>query len=624
MKYLKLLILGGVLLSTATLVAQEYTFTINTEGASGTSLSHNLKSTLTQRGANAQGTVINVRYDNPSDWNSTQKRAIEYAAHLWEEQLVEAYPTIKIRLKKANIGSSIAQTTTKDYSATTQNHYYNRISSVGVKVMQINNPNFLTSYFNENFDNIFITGDDVCITLSSDDIYYWGTDGNTPTDKYDAVTILLREIAKGCELRNTLINNNGSLEPIYGDDATFFDNYIPANASGNVTIDGFTFYSPSVFQRGVSYFYLTDESAEANECGFLRANLPKGYSYHKIGNNLTNLLRTKFMLSKQIIVGEEQTSSQTNTTLLPFTGSEVSLSTLAGVVSLEDTSNIAATMSSNYDSYNEVFNCEQSIDWSGTRLELLKTDGTYVKIAERLSNSIEVNPSMVEFRDDWARNADGYLRARLRYRQEPNHGAEQQYYIYLDYLPLTPDLDVATLYSQYDDMRMIIPEPRITFNTIGATSIELRHECEYGTYIRTIDPNLEYIDLDYVDPFVENKFVITAINANGEKQSEIIIWGGDEFSEYLEDAYSLETTTDNNNIVLSIENEELDYSSVVPRSIQSYEIVSLVTIGVADKKNEKFGSNKVSVPIGDLQAGVYAVKVIDNHGKVYNSKFVKR
>lgn len=70
-------------------------------------LSHNLKSSLTQRGANAQGTVINVRYDNSSNWNSTQKRAIEYAAHLWEEQLYEAFPTIKIRVKKASKNDSV-------------------------------------------------------------------------------------------------------------------------------------------------------------------------------------------------------------------------------------------------------------------------------------------------------------------------------------------------------------------------------------------------------------------------------------------------------------------------------------------------------------------------------------
>ena len=272
MNFLKLFLIGGLFLSIVDLFAQEYSFTITSNGYSEVELSHNLKGTLTQRGTNAQGTVINVRYDNPSNWNSSQKRAIEYAAHLWEEQLFEVYPTIKIRVRKANIGNAIAQTTTKDYSKTTQNWYERRVSAVAVKTMQINNPSFLTSYFNENFNNVFINNDDITITLSNnDDRYYWGTDGNTPSDKYDVVTIILREIAKGCELKNTIFNNNGSFEPFYGDDATLFDYFIPNNASGNINIGSFTFYGPTTFQQGISYFYLTDESAQTNECGFLRA-----------------------------------------------------------------------------------------------------------------------------------------------------------------------------------------------------------------------------------------------------------------------------------------------------------------------------------------------------------------
>ncbi len=623
MKYIKLFLVGGLFLSTAYLFAQEYTFTITSNGHSGVELSHNLKNSLTQRGANAQGTVINVRYDNSSNWNSTQKRAIEYAAHLWEEQLFEAYPTIKIRVKKANIGNAIAQTTTKDYSKTTQNWHDRRVSAVAVKTMQINNPSFLTSYFNENFDNVFINNDDITITLSNnDDRYYWGTDGNTPSNKYDAVTIILREIAKGCELKNTIFNNNGSFEPFYGDDATLFDNFIPDNASGNLNIGSFTFYGPSTFQQGISYFYLTDESAQANGCGFLRANLPKGYSWHKIGNNLTNLLRNQFYLSKQVAVGEPTYYPSTITTTVPYSGTEISFEASSNILYNVSLNKYSTLNTTDYDSYTDVYNSDMSTNWSGTKLELLKNDGTYVKIAERLSNTIEINPSMVEYRDDWARNADGHLRARIRYRQQSDYGSEKKYYIYLDYLPLEPDLDVATLYSQYDDMRMIIPEPRITFNTIGATTIQLRHECEYGTYVRNIDPNLEYLDLDYVDPFVENTFAVTAINANGEKQSEIITWGGDEFIEYLDNAYTLESISNNDILSLSIINNELDRTSAVPRSISHYEIININTSQVLDNKNPN--ENNITIDIDNFPSGIYGIKVFDNKGKVYNSKFIKR
>ena len=51
MKYIKLILVGGLFLSTANLLAQEYSFTITSNGSSGVELSHNLKSSLTQRGA---------------------------------------------------------------------------------------------------------------------------------------------------------------------------------------------------------------------------------------------------------------------------------------------------------------------------------------------------------------------------------------------------------------------------------------------------------------------------------------------------------------------------------------------------------------------------------------------
>ena len=169
---------------------------------------------------------------------------------------------------------------------------------------------------------------------------------------------------------------------------------------------------------------------------------------------------------------------------------------------------------------------------------------------------------------------------------------------------------------------MIIPEPRITFNTIGATSIQLRHDSEDGSFIQFFNPDVEYVDLDYVDPYIENSFTITAINANGSKTSDVIHWGGEEFLAQLDAAYTLNVCAIGNSLKLSIENEFIASRGITPRQIEHFQIVNLNTSTIALQGSAE--NRELEMSISPLPIGIYAVQVTDNAGQSYNAKFVKR
>ena len=70
---------------------------------------------------------------------------------------------------------------------------------------------------------------DIVIYLNSDkDLYYWGTDGETPADKYDAVTLIVRELAKCFGIGSTIAKVGNK----YMSTNTLFDNLVGLDADG--------------------------------------------------------------------------------------------------------------------------------------------------------------------------------------------------------------------------------------------------------------------------------------------------------------------------------------------------------------------------------------------------------
>lgn len=651
MKTKTFLILVLALIS-QTIGAQEYSFWAEQTASGDICYSHNLKKDLAERGAKSEGTVIRVEYDNPKVWNPTEIRAIEYAARLWEEQLVEAYPTINILVKKARLNKGqLARTEWNSYCSPYTGHK----SLAKTKIYQCCNSNMLVDdMFQNAFRRIFLTKPDITITITRDNVFYWGTDGDTPTDKYDAVTLFIREMAKGFELSNTIMpidetykfSNDRyrlSLESLLKNSANKGNDMNAFVACDSIAVGSFVFAGTPTFVPGETFFYLTENSARLNDCQFLLPKLPKGASFHNISNKLREFMEEYLNMRRFHLVGEGEPDISSSANLLGYNSvTDFDLSPRKTVSPVVDELTLSKNANSDkrtspryfdyenldYDSipveYWEKVNCTESLTEYGWRLELLRNDGRFITVKRQsgYDRPFTIRPSDIPDTTEWARNADGYLRGRVYHLILDGRDTRPCYqYIYLDYLPSSPQIEAITSLAEYEDYRYVEYIPKIAFNAVGATRVELRHECEDGIITYDLSPDCEYYELPNADPYIENEFTITAINKNGQKKSKTVIWGGEGYFENLEPlSFKLEASRNGTmlNIALSQTNEKIRVRKErVMRDIYIIKLDSNSIVGhyIVEKSSS-------ILDVSRFLPGVYAINVVDDKGFRYSAKIL--
>lgn len=639
---MKKLVLFGVVLSLAFGTRAQgnddsYTFEYETLPSGDVRISHNLKPSLTERGDRAQGTVFNVVYK--SNFNVSQRRAIEYAAKLWEEQLRACYPKINLHVSQESLNSLLGKTKVLYY----RDQYHELMSGALLKSWQITAPEFLSNI--ENF-SAFEQGADIAVTFNSNmmDSFYWGTDGNTPADQYDAVTFMIREIAKGLEFSTTLmkrgntyyIGQQGKLNIL--DKKLGFSDYTSGSselankiAAGDITL---TLYleHPLVFRADKLFKAVTDESAAQNGAMFLTAELPKGSSYHEIGESICHFMDFGLNWLPPIPVGDESRPAESTSTDLVGYNTDYTFSNQTYRRVAVETDSVVAGLRSevvplfDYIQPDEGKNFDGELGLDEWRLDMLRADGKYIPLKSLSGYSPTFTINSIDIPTDvvWARNADGYLRGRIYYKdpfeEPPRYRFE---YIYLDYLPEEPELEAVT---QEPRTRSSIPELMLAFKAFGAETVRVVHENEDGEVSYDFDPDIELIDMRHVDPFIENRFTLTAINKHGQKMSKTVTWGGYEFlRQYNQRIRSLHSAATSESLRLTLIKKNTlgdDLSDGASAgTIVDYRISSLiggipVLFGYADTHN-------IEVPIGDIPRGAYIVRVTDETGNVYTSKFIK-
>ncbi len=637
----KLVLFGAVLLLAVGGRAQgnddSYTFEYETLPSGDVQISHNLKPSLTERGDRAQGTVFNIVYK--SSFNASQRRAIEYAAKLWEERLRTCYPKINLHVSQESLNSLLGKTKVLYY----RGQYHELMSGALLKSWQINAPEFLSNI--ENF-SAFKQGEDIAVAFNSDmmDSFYWGTDGNTPADQYDAVTFMIREIAKGLEFSTTLmkrgntyyIGQQGKLNVL--DKELGFGNYTSGStelankiAAGNITLTSYLEH-PMVFRADKLFNAVTDESAAQNGAMFLTAELPKGSSYHEIGESICYFMDFGLNWLPPIPVGDESRPAESTSTDLVGYNTDYAFSKQTYRKVNADTDSVAAGLRSevmllfDYVQPNEGKNFDEELGLDEWRLDMLRADGKYIplKSLSGYSPTFTINSSDIPTDVVWARNADGYLRGRIYHKDPFEEPPRYRFkYIYLDYLPEEPNLECV---NREPTTRSSIPELMLAFKAFGAKTVRVVHENEDGEVTYDFDPDIELIDMRHVDPFIENKFTLIAINENGQKMSETVTWGGYEFlRQYNQQTRSLQSTATSESLRLTLiaKNALGDNlsSEMAAGTISEYRVSSLaggvpVFSGHADTRN-------IEISIGEIPRGAYLVQVTDETGNVYISKFVK-
>ena len=255
--------------------------------------------------------TIHVNYINlPKE----AEKAFQYAVSIWESLI---YSPVTINIEA-------------------------RWESMDGNVLAIGKP----SQFNKNFDgalvpNVYypialveklsgkeITGadnPDITCSLNKNIAWYFGTDGNTPGDKYDLVTAVLHEITHGlgfsgffkAENGNGYFNNNGNLPSIYDYCIFNFNNQRIANkdiftrpsnalltqltseklrfnSDANALKTGATLaniYAPSTWKEGSSIYHLNQSDFNTDEKnGLMTAYKYKGEAIHTPGDVTLNML----------------------------------------------------------------------------------------------------------------------------------------------------------------------------------------------------------------------------------------------------------------------------------------------------------------------------------------------
>lgn len=615
----------------------EYVFTTSTKTNDIVDLTHNYRKELSERAKYAGGTVFNITYGNESQWNETEKRAVEYAARLWEEKIPTCYPMLNL-LVSFNDGMSneLVKTNIKyiqdndliskysDYFTPTS--YVKYLYCEGDDGGDIDKSLFDFLYYkNQN---------DIVVYLNSDkDLYYWGTDGETPADKYDAVTLIVRELAKCFGIGSTIAKVGNR----YMSTNTLFDSLVGLDADGLKDADvaqkvvtgpavitfndndlkDLEFYVPPVFEQGVSFCTLTEECADLIDGGAFAPYLPKGASFHNIPDEFCELMvdydKLQWYPTKYSGIGGVSTSSSADAgSVIDYDEGKVFSSyemERIGMVPAEyhihSTSNGVADETVNADE-------RGMAEWV---FEALMSNGRFRKLKEG-EGIIQIKPKDIPDTVDWARTADGYLRGRLSHlTPDLLHGGYSigYYYIFLDYLPETPKVSAVTKVEQVQtrSAAVYMPKLELAFNALGSKNVRLKHESMDGVFYYDYNPDVERIDLGFVDPYIQNKITLTAENDNGTKSSNTITWGGDGFVESY-NKVKAEVKIDRSPYAITVSLVYKDYfGNVVDDGdifIESCRLISMVE-ATATEFVEGDNVRSVKIDKGGVPSGAYALYV---------------
>ncbi len=251
---------------------------------------------------------IQVNY-NGSGWTAEAQNAFEYAVNIWET-LIESNGVIVVDADFSSLGTGVlggAGTTTihRNFSgATYANTWYaaalaNTISGADLNGSEVE----ISASFN---NNINISGLD----------WYYGTDGNTPSNRIDFVSVVLHEIGHGLGFFGSMTKDTSTGAGSWGFGSGFPVVYdlFTENGSGQSLINGFAngsvslgnqltsnniyfdgsnanagnggsrvqLYAPSTWQQGSSYSHL-GESFNGSSSALMTYSIGEGETEHSPG-----------------------------------------------------------------------------------------------------------------------------------------------------------------------------------------------------------------------------------------------------------------------------------------------------------------------------------------------------
>lgn len=615
------------------------------------------------------GTVFRVKYEG--NWTNEMKGAFEYACKIWEEQLPTSLP-FDITAKIGNIRASGGQKPLSKMeigSYQWEDQYGHLYTCLPTQVKYVVFSEYMRGYqerFIYDVDSAFFTKPDFEITYNEDMLDEFSFSlYSTPVNKYDFVTVALRDIARGlgfywkfpanvvnktltvdesrCTPFEQAVNRHLSSDP--------FDAYKDATQGQIHLGNNMLLYAPPVWQNGISLnTFVAKSNYKITE--LLSYNFGKGSVIRDISDDYSDLLENFLdwnMSDYPTGDGVNQNSSVPASTsnlieyngVLDLTDAINTLQEQNGTSTIAESVNIPYNMTSfsinDYcEPYDHNYRPGGFLTREGVSVALLKKDGTWDIISQiipPIPTDLKIELDKLNINDDandYARTCDGYLRCRIN-RCNLNiihvgNGYKElrlmktRYYV-LDYLPQRTELKfsgimpaVSTRVSANEYMRDI----KIGIKNLEGTERILVEQLDEGDRVPSVfevnDFKKGYF-VATVDKEFYSKFTIIAYNKNGSVRSETL------------EIAPLEPTE--SNFEVQMFRDEIQIKDTRSRSkskhlLVSYEILPLDGYMLRPLLKGKVESPSPIIQIGSLRKGTYVLNYYDIRGQKYSAKFQRQ
>lgn len=626
------------------------------------------------------GTKFIVSYEG--DWSNDMKGAFEYACKIWEEVMPTTFPIhVKAILddkRNTNALSKVSvETKIHDFKTEKYSYYPMTRRSTWLQMKGTKFAEYIGKYDTNTYDYV-LTMDmfnepDVIITYYNiqnkikDDCSF-SIDETTDNNKYDFVTLVLRDLAKSFGL--SWRYKNIKLWPSIFDDniITPYEKYIimalgyydagmnqstmiDKATQGSLSIKGFlhswNLYAPKIWnaEKSLSCFMLEPERKLSR---LLSSNFGKGSVIRDINDSYTHdvfvdLLNWRGDIAVGIHEGGNfvRESSQTTNNVVGYKGDivihpqEYRQKVMDGFQSKYNSSSFKSKDMTN-DSISKIivkyhpnYNGKDAKATYGGNVALLLNDGTWdivYTFGSNFTNTISTSDFIMhKSNKEYARTTDGYLRCRInetKYSYTTRDLVTTSRYYVLDYIPQVAVMSKSKVLAAENE-EDYYRDVEIAYKNIEGTTRIVVSQYNEGE-----DVPLQYALQDIksgkftatVDREYSTTFVITSYNKNGSTTSENYVLPP------LTPLNNLKLFFAYNNMLIKVTSDSRRMHNKT--LIKSYEIVP---VDVKATQNTTRRIKCVLIPrylntinISSLTAGIYTLNVIDVFGKTHSFKFVKQ
>lgn len=611
------------------------------------------------------GTVIRVTYEG--EWTNEMKGAFEYACKIWEENIPPCLPlNVTARVGELRGGKSalskvnVPRLMKEDYFNSTRSSITSRIK--GVLLLEYDHG--MNNQFVANLDYDFLSSPDLVVTYNKDrlDEFSYSLD-STPTDKYDFVTLVLRDLSRMMGIFNGVSASGGNLRwsstlPTHYE-AKIWNILTPTQptesyqkATGGKLLTNLNgarvyHYAPQQWQDGVSLnTYLPDSAVKISQ--LLTYDFGRGSVIRDISHQYSVMFMYELGWNYVFTTGGDSSelyqegSTENNVEY----GGSLEFGSIPHhsyyQIGLKEVSDMIPVSKKNAVSKqnNHPFNIIDSIKPYSVRynsvsdrmegggnwiFSLLKKDGTWDCVYTYYDApylKVSVSDFNLHFpKEEYARTCDGKLRMRLVKINQVNNYERRVYsdYYVIEELPQMVEMKFSRLAAnQIDDEYLRDVEIGMK-NLEGAERVFVEQWIDGDTYPQLYE--IEDFKKGYFTVTVDKEFytdlVVTAYNKNGSTQSA---------------TYRLEPLEPvDYEVEASVTGDAIEFSQPSGRRGAVGSVVAYAITPIDCFREDAVMSGEVTigdaasaaVDVSGLSQGLYALRYNAN-GKRKSIKFMKR